>query len=301
MPEFEKGDKIICIETHHVPGTMDKEICEGERFEIIDTDKPDSLNIHVRGLDYHNRFDWWTSSKYFKKGDNKMERFEKGDKVICLETHVVPNTCHDHGPTIYKGDVYKVIKTDYSSFDGMEIQISGMVGTWWTHSAYFKKGDDKMQETDYKVGDFVTAIETFSQDNKMIYSDKKYKVTHVFEDGVRIIIDGKDFDWWVPKSKIRLVKKDKSLDNIVVYGEALKIKKVIFNDPATIVFWNDDEKTVVKCQNGEKFDPEKGLALAISKRVLGNNYIWHGKFMKWLPKNIAEKNPDKKGENKKDE
>ena len=42
---------------------------------------------------------------------------------------------------------------------------------------------------------------------------------------------------------------------------------------------------------GDKFDPEKGLALAISKRVLGNNYIWHGRFMKWLPK-------AKKGEKK---
>ena len=40
-----------------------------------------------------------------------------------------------------------------------------------------------------------------------------------------------------------------------------KIKDVIYNDPATIVFWEDGTKTVVKCKN-EKFDPEKGLAMA---------------------------------------
>lgn len=46
-----------------------------------------------------------------------------------------------------------------------------------------------------------------------------------------------------------------------------KIKDVIYNDPATIVFWEDGTKTVVKCKN-EKFDPEKGLAMAFQKRCL---------------------------------
>ena len=45
--------------------------------------------------------------------------------------------------------------------------------------------------------------------------------------------------------------------------------KVIFNDPATIVMWDDGTKTVVKCE-GEKFDPEKGLAMAITKKALDN-------------------------------
>lgn len=62
------------------------------------------------------------------------------------------------------------------------------------------------------------------------------------------------------------------------------IKDVIINPPATIVIWEDDTKTVVKCGEGETFDPEKGLAMAISKKVLGNKYMWHGKFNKWLKK-----------------
>ena len=33
-----------------------------------------------------------------------------------------------------------------------------------------------------------------------------------------------------------------------------RIENVIFNDPATIVFWDDGTKTVVKAQN-EPFDP----------------------------------------------
>lgn len=49
-----------------------------------------------------------------------------------------------------------------------------------------------------------------------------------------------------------------------------KIEKVIFNDPATIVYWHDGTKTVVKAQDGEPFDKEKGLAMAIVKKVYGN-------------------------------
>jgi hypothetical protein len=47
-----------------------------------------------------------------------------------------------------------------------------------------------------------------------------------------------------------------------------EIKEVIFNEPATIVFWKDGTKTVVKCGKGEKFDPEKGVAIALAKKML---------------------------------
>ena len=49
----------------------------------------------------------------------------------------------------------------------------------------------------------------------------------------------------------------------------LGIKKVIFNKPATIVLWEDGSKTVVKLNKGDKWDPEKGLAMAIIKKKFG--------------------------------
>ena len=63
-----------------------------------------------------------------------------------------------------------------------------------------------------------------------------------------------------------------------------EIKNVIFNDPATIVFWEDGTKTVVKCQDGDEFDPEKGLAMAIAKKAYGNKGNYCNKLKKWLPK-----------------
>lgn len=61
-----------------------------------------------------------------------------------------------------------------------------------------------------------------------------------------------------------------------------KIEKVIFNDPATIVFWSDNTKTVVKCQDGDRFDPEKGLAIAITKKAFGNQGNYCNEFKKWV-------------------
>ena len=58
-------------------------------------------------------------------------------------------------------------------------------------------------------------------------------------------------------------------------------KNVIFNPPATIVFWEDGEKTVVKCGEGEAYDKEKGLAMAFCKRVWDNAGRFNNMFEKW--------------------
>lgn len=57
------------------------------------------------------------------------------------------------------------------------------------------------------------------------------------------------------------------------------IKKVIFNPPATIVYWYNGEKTVVKCDASEMFDPEKGLAMAFVKYFF-NNHGYYNDVMK---------------------
>lgn len=66
----------------------------------------------------------------------------------------------------------------------------------------------------------------------------------------------------------------------------LSIKNVIFNPPATIIFWSDKTKTVVKCDTTqETYDPEKGLAMAISKKMMGENkYEYYNIFLHWLKK-----------------
>ena len=84
------------------------------------------------------------------------------------------------------------------------------------------------------------------------------------------------------------------LETRVPYGKIVrgknemldKIKNVIFNDPATIVFWDDETKTVVKAED-EVFDPEKGLAMAIVKKTMADNRGYYNEiFKKWIPEKV---------------
>lgn len=68
-----------------------------------------------------------------------------------------------------------------------------------------------------------------------------------------------------------------------------KIRNVYFNNPVTVVIWADGTKTIVRCEN-EEYDPEKGLAMAISKKALGNKGRYFDTFKYWLKRNEEDNN-----------
>ena len=84
-----------------------------------------------------------------------------------------------------------------------------------------------------------------------------------------------------------------TVSNNIGEPNLVEIKNVVFNPPATIVFWADNSKTVVKAEN-ETFDPEKGLAMAIAKKALGNKGNYYETFKKWLPKTESKEEPKTK-------
>lgn len=86
--------------------------------------------------------------------------------------------------------------------------------------------------------------------------------------------------YWVPYSSFY---NNGSLALSSFSKPLIEIENVIFNPPATIVFWRDGTKTVVKCGENDIFDPEKGLAMAIAKRALGNQGNYYNKIKEWLP------------------
>lgn len=65
--------------------------------------------------------------------------------------------------------------------------------------------------------------------------------------------------------------------NVVCGSDA--IERVISNNPATIIFWKDGTKTVVKCMKGDTYDLEKGIALAVIKHLLRSQYPQYKKFV----------------------
>lgn len=83
-------------------------------------------------------------------------------------------------------------------------------------------------------------------------------------------------NWRIRYGGLNAGKKSTSATN------AAAIKRVIFNPPATIVYWSDCTKTVVKCNINDIFDPEKGLAMAIAKRCVGNTGAYYAEIRHWV-------------------
>ena len=88
----------------------------------------------------------------------------------------------------------------------------------------------------------------------------------------------------VPCERSRQSTERAEKNDTVKFGMcSVSIRKVIFNDPATVVLWSDGTKTVVKCGPEDTFDMEKGLAMAIVKKMAGNDNSFH-KVFKQYPK-----------------
>ncbi len=66
------------------------------------------------------------------------------------------------------------------------------------------------------------------------------------------------------------VKKDPFPGYSYIHSK-LEPERIVFNPPATVVFWKDGTKTVVKCSPGEAYSPYFGFLAALGKRVFGTN------------------------------
>ena len=60
------------------------------------------------------------------------------------------------------------------------------------------------------------------------------------------------------------------------------VMRVIFNDPATIIYWKDGTKTVVKCQEGDTYSKETGFVMCYLKKLLGNDNTFNKEITKWV-------------------
>lgn len=127
----------------------------------------------------------------------------------------------------------------------------------------------------YKIGDHVVVEESNIESTKKLAGE-----TGVIKD---ILPDRKGYDY--------LVKMDNGNYSIwckvKCYVRDHQIIRVIFNDPATIIMWADGTKTVAKCVKGDKYDPEKGFAIAYAKKFGGKTF--REEMDKWCAPIIDEK------------
>lgn len=131
-----------------------------------------------------------------------------------------------------------------------------------------------------------------------IFTDKGYYADSVKISGL-IKVESIEKDLGIPADKmstavayingdfdVRLAMRQMMNSSYGIPTSLVHIKDVIFNDPATIVFWSDGTKTVCTCSEQDTYDPEKGLALCVMKRVLYKNkgHIFNNAREKWLKK-----------------
>lgn len=110
--------------------------------------------------------------------------------------------------------------------------------------------------------------------------------TYLYPDGISNVPNN---DKWVLRTG-ELRRKESCMSKYIkgfdigghsyTLGGDFRIKRVIFNDPATIVLWEDGTKTVVKCMDGDTYSEEIGLAMCICKKALGDKF--HRTFTKWV-------------------
>lgn len=55
-----------------------------------------------------------------------------------------------------------------------------------------------------------------------------------------------------------------------VFSRKTSVERVIYNDPATIVYWGDGTKTVVRCHEDDVYDERTGFLLCCAKKLFGN-------------------------------
>ena len=137
------------------------------------------------------------------------------------------------------------------------------------------------------MGQLQLGITAFEMQQGTVKTDPVVsKIIHAMKNAIEYIGE-------VPKNEIK-VKTVTVEKRVPVTPE---IKQVIFNDQTTVVIWFDDVKTVVKCQKGDTFDKEKGLAMAICKRLFGNESNFNNLIKKYVndDKNVQTKKKVKEG------
>lgn len=126
-------------------------------------------------------------------------------------------------------------------------------------------------EMDYLMGQVVTVKSIELGTCVEIAEDTRW---HFYVDNFEPITSQDD-----SKKSMQPVKKQRTvmptLDNVIMICDfkvnGAYITKIIYNDPVTVVYWSNGQRTIVKAHN-EPFNDEKGLCMAIMKRALGSKF-----------------------------
>lgn len=99
--------------------------------------------------------------------------------------------------------------------------------------------------------------------------DTVKKTTDTAKNAVKVVV--KKTDEFVNKTDATDFAYGTKFSDLVAVNPATGKYRVIVKNPNVIVFWKDGTVTRVRCSAKDNFDIEKGLAMAILKKVDGND------------------------------
>lgn len=95
--------------------------------------------------------------------------------------------------------------------------------------------------------------------------------------------DAEELKLWY-KSMVNGLYGPSDKEEEIMLKKNYTVKKILFNPPATIVFWEDGSKTVVKCSQYDEYSPYFGFLASLAKKIYGNPSRVRKIVDKWAPK-----------------
>lgn len=142
------------------------------------------------------------------------------------------------------------------------------------HVTAIRKEELKKKRNKFKVGDIVIGNEEANSQYTIAKKGYKGKVTDIYPSG-KIELDD------------RYLVEPECFD--LFSGAKPELTHYIINKGATILFWNDDTKTVVKRKSDDEFNKQLGFLTAYFQKISGMSRNKANKFLADLKVQEPEK------------
>ena len=190
-----------------------------------------------------------------------MTRYIDTDEVVCDTSYYNPIKYPESLP-------------NYAQIADMKAYYKNLVNQYYgVTAAYFSTKENEMNR---ELINYRRALT-----NYLVHGEDPKSKEPVRTNARQIHIGVIDEDYYVDHKEVLYLSD--------MYGKEFPdlVDRVIINEPATIIIWKDGTKTIVKCTKNDIFDPEKGIAMCIVKKLFMDSSTRMNKFMdKWIPEDI---------------
>ena len=320
---FRIGDKVRNIYNMNLIGTISAinntsfnmsyintiDVCLGDEYHKMYECDPDNWELYFEVGDivlHKENGKTYQIHRAKVDTDNDSNRYElerfNNDGVRCTRLNVLPDDIRMASDT-EKSEFYRLkelhevnemlditpLKEDLNKVYGVHMSYGecypikssypghgGEISELSKELMKFKEEKETNDMIKFRIGDVVEHW-VFGEGTVIGY-EKYLNIRVAFEDHITRLIH---------EDTCHLVSRGREFHYLCGRRPMPKFKQVIYNDPATIIFWEDGTKTVVKCDGtrtitladgttktiktseGEKYDELKGLMMGIIKKVYG--------------------------------